>query len=181
MSLQAKPDYFGLSSGGSLVVTQSNENKSSGLAIGHDDKGDIVAYEPFGEKISPNCTYVLKENYTLGSLVCGQPITYNNKKLVYGSVTINTAAGSPPTIDITGEEVPSDFSHSDCKYNIPAETLKMCHHAQILWSAFTISGDGNYLQSANYTAGGELSTATKDGNIVAYDVTDGKLEVQITI
>ena len=37
------------------------------------------------------------------------------------------------------------------------------------------------MQQANYTAGGTISRATKDGETVSYDVTDGKLEVQITI
>ena len=59
--------------------------------------------------------------------------------------------------------------------------MKLCHHAQILWSAFTLGGEGCYLQSANYTAGGTISRATKNGETVAYDVTDGKLEAQITI
>lgn len=57
----------------------------------------------------------------------------------------------------------------------------MCHHAQILWSAFTLSGEGCFLQSANYTAGGTISRATKDGETISYDVTDGQLTVDVTI
>lgn len=37
------------------------------------------------------------------------------------------------------------------------------------------------MQQANYTAGGTISKATKNGEPVSYDVTDGKLEVQVTI
>ena len=44
-----------------------------------------------------------------------------------------------------------------------------------------MGGTGCYLQSANYTAGGTISRATKDGETVAFDVVDGKLEVQLTI
>lgn len=57
----------------------------------------------------------------------------------------------------------------------------MCHHAQILWSAFTLGGTGCYLQQANYTAGGTISRATKNGETVSYDVVDGQLTVNLTI
>ena len=50
-----------------------------------------------------------------------------------------------------------------------------------MWSAFTLAGTGCYLQSASYTAGGTISRATKNGETVSYDVTDGQLTVNLTI
>lgn len=184
MSFKAKTDFFGLASGG-VVITESNENKTASTAEGHNEKGDIVAFEVFGETMSPQCTYVLSANTQLSSMQCGTPITgtgdYSGKKFTLGGLTINTSAGSPPSIQASGEEIPSGTSHSDCTYTFPSATLKMCHHAQILWNAFTLTGDGCYLQQANYSAGGTISRATKNGETVAYDVVDGKLEVQLTI
>lgn len=184
MSFKSKTDFFGLATGG-LVITESNENVAASTAEGHNEKGDIVAYEVFGETMSPECTYVLSADASLSSMKCGQPIAgtgdYSGKKFTLGNVTINTAAGSPPSIQASGEEIPASSTHSDCTYTFPASTLKLCHHAQILWGAFTLGGDGCYLQQANYTAGGTISRATKDGETVAYDVVDGQLTVNITV
>lgn len=183
MSFQNKHDFFGLAGSG-LVITESNENKSASTAEGHNEKGDVVAFEVFGETMSPQCTYVLSADTSLASMKCGTPIDgtgdYAGKKFSLGGITINTSAGSPPSIQATGEEIPNS-SHNDCSYTFPASTLKMCHHAQILWNAFTLTGDGCYLQQANYTAGGTISRATKNGETISYDVVDGKLEVQLTI
>lgn len=44
-----------------------------------------------------------------------------------------------------------------------------------------MGGTGCYLQQANYTAGGTISRATKNGETISFDVVDGKLEVQVTI
>lgn len=183
MAFQAPYDFFGLATQTTgLVVQESSENASAAIATGHNEKGDIVAHHTFGERLSPSATYILSKDYTLPSLQCGTPVAgtgdYSGKKFVYAGVTINTSAGQPPSIQVTGEEIPSSIDHSDCIYNIPSDTLKLCHHAQVLWGAPLNSlGDGNYLQSANYNAGGNLSTATKDGEVVSYDLTEGQLEV----
>jgi len=184
MSFKAKTDFFGIAGGG-LVITESNENKTASTVEGHNEKGDVVAYEVFGETMSPECTYVLSANASLSSMKCGEPISgtgdYNGKKFTLGSLTINTSAGSPPSVQASGNEIPANTTQSDCTYTLPAATLKMCHHAQILWDAFTLSGSGCYLQQANYTAGGTISRATKNGDTIAFDVVDGQLQVNITI
>ena len=183
MSFQAKTDYFGLStaSGSSFVITDSSENKTAQTVNGHDEKGDIVAYEVFGETMAPSCSYVLKADANLSSIVIGSPITVGSDKFTIVSVNISTSAGSPPKIDVSGEQIPSDTTHSDCTYTIPAATIKVCHHAQTLWSAFTLSGAGCYLTDASYTAGGTLTKASKDGDTVAFDISDGQLTATLTI
>lgn len=183
MAFQAPYDFFGLvTASNGLVVQESSENKSASVATGHDEKGDIVAHEIFGERMSPSATYILGKDYSMPALQCGVPVTgtgdYADKKFVYAGVTISTSAGQPPSIQVSGEEIPSTIDHTDCKYVFPSATLEMCHHAQVLWDApLNNLGTGNYLQSANYTAGGNLSTATKDGVIISYDITEGQLEV----
>lgn len=184
MSFKAKTDFFGIAGGG-LVITESNENKTASTVEGHNEKGDVISYEVFGEMMSPECTYVLSANTSLSSMKCGDPISgtgdYSGKKFTLGSLTINTSAGSPPSVQASGEEIPANTAHNDCTYTFPSATLKMCHHAQILWDAFTLSGSGCYLQQANYTAGGTISRATKNGDTVAFDVVDGQLQVNVTI
>ena len=135
--------------------------------------------------MSPDCSYVVESDVTLSSIKCGTvhtgTSTYQGKKFTLGSLTINTAAGQPPSVQASGEEIPADTTTTDCSYTFPSSTLKACHHAQILWDAFTLSGTGCYLQSANYTAGGTISRATKDGETVAFDVVEGQLTVNVTI
>lgn len=189
MAFQKPYDYFNLtSSQNGLVVQESSQNVQASTAEGHNEKGDVVAFEVFGERMSPSATYLLGKDYSLPSLQMGVPIQgtgdYAQKKFVYAGVTITTAAGQPPTIQVTGEEIPTTIDHTDCYYQIPSATLELCHHAQALWGVPIGPedlGTGNYLQNATYTAGGNLSLATKDGEIVSYDITDGKLEVQATI
>ena len=60
--------------------------------------------------------------------------------------------------------------------------LEACHHAQVLFNAFTSNyGTGNYLTAANYTVAGDLTTATKDGDIVSFDIANGRIEANVTI
>lgn len=61
MSFKSKTDYFGLSSS-TLLIVSSDENKSAQVAQAHDEKGDIVAQEVYGETMAPTCSYVVKGN-----------------------------------------------------------------------------------------------------------------------
>ena len=149
MSFRNKTDFFGLTSTAGVVITESNENKTASTAEGHNEKGDVVAFEVFGETMSPQCSYVLSADASLASMKCGTVIAgtgdYAGKKFTLGNVTINTSAGSPPTIQASGEEVMPTATTSDCTYTFPATTLKCCHHSQILWGACTLGGEGCYL------------------------------------
>ena len=177
MAFQEKTDYFGLATeSGGIVLTSSTENKSATVIQAHDEKGDVVAQEIVGETSAPSCTYVVKADATL----TGQKLGSASGGYVVSSISISTGAGTPPSITVTGEAVPSS-SHTDCYYDTPACTVKVCHHAQTLFSAFTLSGDGCYLTSANYTISGSLTKATKDGETIAYDIADGKIEAQVEI
>ena len=177
MAFEKKTDYFGLATeSGGLVLTSSTENKSATVIQAHDEKGDVVAQEIVGETSAPSCTYVVKSDATLN----GQKLGFASGGYVVSSISITTGAGTPPSITVTGEAVPSS-SHTDCYYDTPACTVKVCHHAQTIFSAFTLSGDGCYLTSANYTISGSITKATKDGETIAYDIADGKIEAQVEI
>ncbi len=177
MALQQKTDYFGLATDSSgLVLTSSTENKSATVIQAQDAKGDVVAEEIVGETSAPSCTYVVKSDAT----ITGQKLGFASGGYVVSSINITTGAGTPPGISITGEAVPAS-GHTDCYYETPACKVEVCHHAQILFSAFTLTGDGCFLTSANYTISGSLTKATKDGEIIAYDIANGKIEAQVEI
>lgn len=85
---------------------------------------------------------------------------------------------------MSGEEVPKDSTHNDCYYEVPTASLKVCHHAQILWGCITNTedsvGQGVYLIQSSYTAQAQLTKATKDGTTLAYDVMEGQLTATLT-
>lgn len=186
MAFQPKIDYFGLTSASQVKITDSNENKSAQVATGVDEKGDVQAVTPYGSQMAPSCTYVIASAYTFPSVKIGDAsitVADQDDKFTITSINITTGAGQPPSIEVTGQGVPSAAaSHNDCTYTIPATSLEACHHAQTLWSAFSeVTGSGCYLTNANYTVGGDLTTATKDGEIVSFDIANGKIEANITI
>lgn len=179
MSFQEKTDYFNFADDSTIVITASDENKSATIVQAHDEKGDIVAQEIVGQTAAPACTYVLKADASTGTWYMGKPIAVGSKYYTIASISISTGAGTPPSIQITGEEIPTN-SHTDCYYTVPSTTIEMCHHAQKLFGAFSSSGTGCYLTQANYTVSGGLTKATKDGETIAYDISDGKIEAALT-
>lgn len=117
----------------------------------------------------------------MSGLTLGQPITGAAGTFAYGSINITTAAGQPPSIEVTGEQVPSDTSHTDCYYDVPTATLEVCHHAQDVFNVLPSLASGCYLTAANYTIGGDLTKATKDGVVKAFDIANGQVTMEITI
>lgn len=97
MAFKDKTDWFGLAGNG-LVVVEDDDGRAASTAQAHNEKGDVVAFEVFGETMSPTCTYNLSSNVSMGSLKCGQPFTVGDKKFTLGQLTINTTAGSAPTV-----------------------------------------------------------------------------------
>lgn len=184
MAFQPKIDYFGLTSASQVKITDSNENKSAQVATGVDEKGDVQAVTPYGSQMAPSCSYVIASAYTFPSVKIGDAsitVAGQDDKFTITNINITTGAGQPPSIEVTGQGVPSAAAtHNDCTYTVPSVNLEACHHAQTLFSAFTYSGDGCYLTNANYTVGGDLTTATKDGEIVSFDIANGRIEANVT-
>ena len=185
MAWTSKPDYFGLEedTGGTLKLQSSDENASAQEYDAQNDKGDVVTTVMFGKTAAPTCTYVLASDTNLSSVQLGQPTTHiGDNYYTIGNITVNTAAAQPPTVTVTGMLVPST-GNPDCYYNGPSTSIKVCHHAQDLFGLGIASqcGANNYLTQANYTIEGGLTSATVDGEIVAYDITGGKVTANVTV
>lgn len=183
MSFLAKKDYFAsLYEGQPLVITASDENRSAQTAQARNEKGDIVAEEVYGETAAPTCSYALSGDVDLTGIKIGFPFTTDDESLVVTGITINTAAGQAPTVDIAGEIIPDSLTgHTDCYYIVPSATIEKCHHAQDVLGAYTLVGTGCYVTQANYGVETSLTKATKDGETVSYDVSDGKVTCSLTI
>lgn len=69
-----------------------------------------------------------------------------------------------------------------CKYTIKdALALSQKCHTQILLSAYTLSGNGCYATDTSYTINCNFNPTTKDGEYMAWDVSEGKIEASITV
>ncbi len=180
MAFLVKQDYFGLANE-TLVIKSSTEGASASTATAKGSDGSIVAVEVFGKTAAPSCDYAIKGDVTLSSIKLGGVTTVNSKSYALGSVSINTSAGGEPTVSASGEQV-EDNSTPTCVYPVSDEVkLTTRHHAQILFGAFTLGGTGCHLQSANYTMSASVGRATVNGNCVAHDVAEGKIECAVTI
>ena len=181
MAFLTKVDPFGISSSTLAVKSTSAGNSGSG-AEATDENGTIVAQESYGNRMSPSAEYALKKETTFDEIVLGGVSTYKTKRVVLTQLTINTSAGGEPTISASGEEIEASADGTcPANYTIPEFTLGVCHHAKILFSAFSLSGTGCYLNSANYTAQCENGTAMIEGAVVAHGVYGAYLEVTAEI
>lgn len=78
--------------------------------------------------MAPTCSYVIKADASTNTMKIGYPISVGSKYYTVSGMTINTGAGTPPTLQVSGEEIPNN-SHVDCYYVVPSTTIEMCHHA----------------------------------------------------
>ena len=185
MAFKTKTDPFEIVGSLTTIVCKStSDGNSASVAEARDEKGTIVAQEVFGENMSPSTDYAITGSYSAaaGGIKLGAVTTYKNKRVVLTNLTINTSAGGEPTISASGEQV-EDSTAGTCPalYSIPAFALGPCHHAQTLFSAFTLSGTGCHVTSANYTASCENGKATVEGEVVAHGVYGAKIECQIEV
>lgn len=185
MAFKDKTDPFGIVGSLTTIACKSTQDgNSASVAEAMDENGTIVAQTVYGENMSPSAEYAIKGTYSAaaGDIKLGAVTTYKEKRVVLTNLTINTSAGGEPTMSASGAQV-EDSTAGTCPalYSVPAFSLGPCHHAKTLFSAFTLSGTGCYVQSANYTASCENGTATVDGAVVAHGVYGAKIECQVEI
>ena len=183
MSFPTKKDVYGLVEANKTVIqsTTGGETATNVEAIGQD--GSIVANSVIGQLANPSCEIQLLATLTktAGAWKIGGVSTCESKKFALEKITISTNAGSAPQISVSGKQVHADAS-TGCYYPVPAFELTTKHHAQILFSAFSLAAnDGNHLTSASYNIGGTVSVVTIDGDPIGFDVVQGKIEVSVSI
>lgn len=182
MSFKTKTEPYGIADGTAIVVLSTNggETAQNIEAIGED--GSIVANTVIGLLKNPSAELALKAaiSKAAGAWKIGAVTTSDTKKFALASIRIATSAGGAPSISISGNQVQDDAA-TGCYYPVPAFALTTKHHAQILFSAFSLSGTGCHLVSAEYTISGTINVITKDGDPIGFDVVQGKIEVTVSI
>lgn len=183
MAFETKTDWFALS-GTNLEITDSTEGKSASVANATDEGGSIVATEVYGELLAPSCTYLPKASVSWSTLKLGDlsegPGHIDN--ICIKSISITLAKGEAPKMVVSGEQV--DGVPEVTQFNVyafPTFTMPVVHAASDLLTCATISGTGCYLQSNTVTGTCNVSKATKDGTVISHDVSEGKIECQLSI
>lgn len=176
----APVEYFGQGSSTVIGLKSSTEGRDFAVkATATDARGDIIARDVCGERISPSGVYNVIAAGDL-SLVLGTVNTADTMVVVLLGCQISTAAASAPEVTLSGESIQTGGTASST-VTLPAITLSPRHKAQILADAFTLSGTGCDLTACSLSARANLTRATVDGETVTHDVSGTDIVVSGTV
>jgi len=176
----APVEYFGQGSSTVIGLKSSTENRDYAVKqTATDERGDIVARDLAGERISPSAVYNVKAAGDL-SLVLGSVNTVDTDVVVLLGCDISTSAASAPEVTLSGESIQTGGTASST-VTLPAIALSPRHKAQILAGAFTLTGTGCNLTSCSLSVRANITRATKSGDTVAHDVSGAEIVVSGTV
>ena len=176
----APVEYFGQGTSTVIGLKSSTENRDYAVKqTATDERGDIVARDLAGERISPSAVYNVIAAGEL-SLVLGSVNTVETMAVVLLGCEISTGAATPPEVTLSGESIQSGGAASST-ITLPAIALSPRHKAQILAGAFTLTGAGCNLTSCSLSARANITRATVEGETVAHDVSGCEMVVTGTI
>ena len=176
----APVEYFGQGSSTVIGLKSSTESRDYAVKVtATDARGDIVARDLAGERISPSAVYNVIAAGNL-SLVLGRVNTVDTDVVVLLGCDIRTSAASAPEVTLSGESIQTGGTASST-VTLPAITLSPRHKAQILAGAFTLTGTGCNLTSCSLSARANITRATKSGDTVAHDVSGTEIVVSGTV
>ena len=146
MSRGVTTDYFGRA-GDNLSLAGSQPNNVLSVEKGTDERDDIEQIETYGALSNPSVDYSVKGNvalevFVLGALAEGYFLT---------GFTVNTSAGAQPKMTVNGGNAPEGDTEG-YTYVPPAYALTKDWAAQILFSAFTLTGAGCHVKSCSAKA-----------------------------
>lgn len=180
MAFKNKVDIYGLSSVTGLEIASVTENKTVQTVEAQGEDGFIIANQVYGETNAPACDYVVKgRNISLGTVTLGGITTADGKSYCLTNVGITTGAGQTPTVNASGTQV-EDNATAACTAELTGVTFSGLHHAQT-FGAFQLSGTGAHLTNSSLEAACTVNPVTKDGVIIAHDITDGRITINGTI
>lgn len=181
-SFQDKIDHYGLTTNAPLVVIANDNGASNEYNEYHGQNGSYVDHIVYGEKEAPSDELEMTGDWTISAdtIKLGGVTTVDSKKFALGEVSIETTAGELPAVSVNGKQVQND-AVTTRYYAIPAATVKNDETAQVLWEAFTLSGEGCHLQSAKYKASANIPTKDRNAFPLAFGVSEGVIECEVEI
>lgn len=176
----APVEYFGQGASTVIGLKSSTENRDYAVKqTATDERGDIVARDLAGERISPSGVYNVIAAGDL-SLVLGSVNTVDTDVVVLLGCDISTSAASAPEVTLSGESIQTGGTASST-VTLPAITLSPRHKAQILAGAFTYTGTGCNLTSCSLSVRANITRATVSGDTVTHDVSGAEIVVSGTV
>lgn len=179
MAFKTKTTHYDLGTITNAVLVSVTENRSASTVEAKGEDGFVVASQVFGEKSAPSEEYAIKGDVTLTGIKMGSVKTVGGDSFALESITVTTSAGAAPTMSVSGQQV-EDGAASGCTVTLPAVTVSGLHHAQT-FGQFTVGGQGAHLTQSTLTITGTISTAEKDGETIAFDLTDCSMTITGTI
>lgn len=187
MAFPAKVDRFGLADGTTLLVKSVTPNRSNDTVEASNEDDDVIACEVLPARESPNVEYSIKKDLTstarkdivLGG-VTTQTVGGVSKYFALTALRLGTSAGGESTCSASGEEVPSATPSTTYTVENGIEILAKAK-AQILASAFTLSGTKCHLNSCTAVFQVKFVPIENGGSLVAWDVTNGRIVVTANV
>lgn len=170
----APVNYWGTISG--LTPKSSSDGKSSNEAEAPNNFGDTIAHDEYGETLAPSTEFAVTDEVDLSELELGKIYSASSKKIMLTTVVVNTQAGTPPTVTLSGVEVESGAS--DQRTYALSGTVLPRSKAQDVAGAF--ASDEKFTQ-INTTFSVDPHVQTVNGDPVASDASHGKIEAQATM
>ncbi len=173
----APVNYWGSIAG--LTPKSSSDGATSSTAEAPNSYGDTVAHDEYGSVIAPSVEYAVTSDIAASSVLIklGDVKTYDTSiKLMPTTVTINTGAGTSPTVTISGVQVESGAT-AHRTYDVKI-ALSPRSKAQDVASALTAS---DKFTQINTTFSVDPHVETVKGDPVASDASHGRIEVQATM
>lgn len=183
MGLSTRLNYFGLpitGEGAFLAQTDSDNKKDYVVKASSKDRfGNILVRDFAVEEGAPTSSFKIEKAGTL-TFKLGEVKTLETKKYASTNFKISTSSATPPTIDVSGEQL-GDSATDSSTYTLPEITLSPRHKAVILAGAFTLTGTGCELTECSLEGKCTITRARNRGVYLSHDVSDGELTVSATI
>lgn len=155
----------------SEILKQKSDTQNAAYAVNApatNERGDVIARDLGGLRSAPTCDFVVKKSGSL-AVTLGAVHTVATEVFCILGLNITTQAGTPPTVQMGAESLQTGATASST-VTLPEIAVASLHKAQILAGAFTLSGDGCYLNDCSLACALELTRATVDGDTVSHDV-----------
>ena len=161
-----------------LTPKSSGDGRTSSVAECPNSDGDTTAHDVYGDVIVPSVEYAVTGTITKAKALIelGAVFASGDKKITPTVVQVNTQAGQPPTVIISGVEVEAGATPLR-KYPVCID-LTPRSRAQDVTGAFTAS---DKFTQINTTIAVDAHVQTVKGVPVASDVSHGRIEVQATM
>lgn len=176
-----KTDYCGIGDSANLQVASHSVSESNSVAEAHGPCGQIVAFHEYGSQKSASNDYKVAGTKALTIQLGKTKSVGDGEFFALNNVSISTSAGGETTVSASAESVPSA---STAYFEAAGWSVDTSFCAKLLGD-FAEQADHEdnayYLQSANYTFSCSINKAQKEGEDIAWDISDGKIEASFEV